>query len=88
MSMNTNTEAAPQDVELDVLPASPPPSVLAAVAAASERAEAMAAEGRELHFAIDADGGLEIEIRSLSGTVMDRVTPSEALRIMSGLDEG
>jgi hypothetical protein len=82
-----SVHSSPEPYHLDdVLPAAPPPSVLGAIAAAGERAAAMAESGRELHFALDDDGGLaEIEVRDLSGGLVRHLTPSQALSIMSGL---
>jgi flagellar protein FlaG len=69
----------------DVIPASPPPEVLAEVDAAWERADALAAQNRELHFARDASTGrLVIEVRTLDGEVVKTIPPSEALNVMSG----
>jgi len=69
----------------DVIPASPPPEVLAEVDAAWERASDLAAQNRELHFARDeASGRLIIEVRTLDGEVLRTIPPSEALNVMSG----
>ena len=69
----------------DVIPASPPPEVLAEVDAAWERAGDLAAQNRELHFARDeASGRLVIEVRTLDGEVLRTIPPSEALNVMSG----
>ena len=69
----------------DVIPASPPPEVLAAVDAAWERAAELAAQNRELHFARDeASGRLIIEVRTLDGEVLRTIPPSEALNVLAG----
>ena len=69
----------------DVIPASPPPEVLAEVDAAWERTSRLAAQNRELHFARDeASGRLVIEVRTLDGEVLRTIPPSEALNVMSG----
>jgi hypothetical protein len=69
----------------NVVEASPPPSVLEEVAAAGERARQMAADNRELHFAMDpASGRIVVEVRDLEGNVLRVIPPSEALDLMSG----
>ena len=69
----------------DVIPASPPPEVLAEVDAAWERAAELAAANRELHFARDAETGrMIIEVRSLDGEVLKTIPPSKALDVMGG----
>lgn len=69
----------------DVISAAPPPDVLAEVDAAWERAEALAAQNRELHFARDeATGRMIIEVRTLDGEVLRSIPPSEMLNVMSG----
>jgi FlaG protein len=71
-------------VELS-LPASPPPEVLDEVDAAAERAEALAAANRELHFRIDDESGrVVVEVRDFDGNVIRTIPPSEALEIMAG----
>jgi hypothetical protein len=71
----------------DVIPASPPPEVLAAVDAAWERAAAMAAQNRELHFRHDEQTGRTIiEVRTLDGEVLRTIPPSKMLDAMSGGD--
>jgi hypothetical protein len=85
--MSVHRSPEPFDLD-DVLPASPPPSVLGAIAAAGQRAAALAEADRELHFALDDDGGLaEIEVRDLSGGLIRRLTPSQALSIMGGFEQ-
>ena len=73
------------DVLYDVIPASPPPEVLAEVDAAWERAEQLAADNRELHFKTDESSGrVIIEVRSLDGEIVRTIPPSNALDVMSG----
>jgi len=69
----------------DVIPASPPPEVLAEVDAAWERAAELAAQNRELHFTHDElSGRTIIEVRTLDGEVLRTIPPSKMLDVMSG----
>ena len=69
----------------DVIPASPPPEVLAEVDAAWERSSQLAAQNRELHFTRDESSGrMIIQVRSLDGEVLRTIPPSRALDIMGG----
>jgi flagellar protein FlaG len=69
----------------DVIPASPPPEVLAEVDAAWERAAELAAQNRELHFKHDeVSGRTIIEVRTLDGEVLRTIPPSKMLDVMSG----
>jgi hypothetical protein len=68
----------------EVVPASPPPEVLAEVDAAWERAAQLAAENRELHFTRDASGRVVIEVRTLNGEVLRTIPPSRALDVTGG----
>ena len=69
----------------NVVEASPPPKVLEEVAAAGRRAEQLAADNRELHFAKDPTSGrIVVEVRDLDGNVLRVIPPSEALELMSG----
>ena len=77
--------SAPDAVTSDVIPAAPPPEVLAEVDAAWERTGELAAQNRELHFARDEHTGrMIIEVRTLDGEVLRTIPPSEALNVMSG----
>jgi hypothetical protein len=67
----------------DVIPASPPPEVLAEVDAAWENAKSLAEQNRELHFARDkASGRVIIEVRTLDGEVLKTIPPSKALEVV------
>lgn len=69
----------------DVIPASPPPEVLAEVDAAWERAAELAAQNRELHFKRDeVSGRTIIEVRTLDGDVLRTIPPSKFLDVLSG----
>jgi FlaG protein len=71
-------------VELS-LPTSPPPEVLDEVGAAADRAEALAAANRELHFRIDDHTQrVIVEVRDFDGNVIRTIPPSAALDVMAG----
>jgi len=70
---------------LDDLPAAPPAEVLAAVDAAWESIDALEALDRTMYFAVDADRGFTVEVRTLSGGFVRSVSPSQALDVMRGL---
>jgi hypothetical protein len=79
------TERAPAVDAADVIPASPPPEVLAEVDAAWERTTHLAATNRELHFRRDERSGRTIiEVRTLDGEVLRTIPPSKLLDVMSG----
>jgi flagellar protein FlaG len=68
-----------------VIPASPPPEVLAEVDAAFERAHELASDNRELHFSTNQSSGrVVIQVRTLDGEVLRTIPPSEALDVMAG----
>jgi hypothetical protein len=70
---------------VDVIPASPPPDVLAEVDAAWERAAELASANRELHFRRDEHSGRTIiEVRTLDGEVLRTIPPSRLLDVMAG----
>jgi FlaG protein len=77
---------APAAVDaVDVIPASPPPEVLAEVDAAWERTAELAAANRELHFRRDERTGRTIiEVRTLDGEVLRTIPPSRVLDVMAG----
>jgi hypothetical protein len=65
-----------------LIPAAPPPEVLAEVDAAAARVDELAAAGREVHFITTPGGGrVVIELRTLDGTVLRTLSPSEALEL-------
>ena len=69
----------------DVIPASPPPEVLAEVERAGARASELASQNRELHFRRDeVTGRTIIEVRTLEGEVLRTIPPSKLLDVMSG----
>jgi flagellar protein FlaG len=66
-------------------PASPPPEVLDEIGAAADRADALAAADRELHFSVDDERGrVVVTVRDLAGNVIRTIPPSEALDVMAG----
>ncbi len=78
------TSAAPVDIVELSIPASPPPDVLEAIAAAAERAAELAADNRELHFRPDEHSSrIIIEVRDMSGNVIRTIPPSKALDVMT-----
>lgn len=80
--------ATPADaaVTSDFLPASPPAEALDAVGAAFDRVHEMYDDKRELHFEMDPTSNrVVVQVRSLDGTVIRTIPPSEAMDIMSGL---
>ena len=71
----------------DVIPASPPPEMLAEVDAARERAAELASANRELHFRRDEHTGRTIiEVRTLDGEVLRTIPPSRVFDVMAGGD--
>jgi hypothetical protein len=82
-----SASAAPVEaaVAVDVIPASPPPEVLAEVDAAWERGAQLASADRELHFRRDEQSGrMIIEVRTLDGDVLGNIPPSRLLDVMGG----
>lgn len=74
-----------QQVEVDVIPERPPREVLDAIDAASRAYQKLRAQGRELHFAQDADSGrLTIEVRDLDGRLLRTIPPSRLLDVATG----
>ena len=67
------------------LPAGPPPEVLQQIDVAWERARELFESDLELHFEVDAlIGHVWAELRSADGSVLERLTASEALAIACG----
>jgi hypothetical protein len=68
------------------LPGSPPAEALDLVGAAADRAEDLAAQGRELHFETDDETGrVIVQVRDLaSGRVIRTIPPSSALDLLTG----
>jgi hypothetical protein len=67
------------------LPAGPPPEVLAQIDVAWERARELFESDLGLHFEVDEIlGHVWAELRCTDGTVVERLTASEALAIACG----
>ena len=67
------------------LPAGPPPEVLQQIDVAWERARELFDSELELHFEVDAEiGHVWAELRSADGSVVERLTASEALALACG----
>jgi hypothetical protein len=71
-------------VNVNTLPASPPPSVLEEMHAAARVAAELRAQSRELHFEPKGNGRVQIEVRDLEGNVIRTIAPAKALEIASG----
>lgn len=68
-----------------VVPDSPPPEVLDAIGAAGRAYHDLHAQGRELRFSADGDGGrVNVEVHDLDGNVLQTISPSAALDAASG----
>src|SRR5215210_1302652 len=72
----------PQPV--DDLPASPPAHLLRDVDGAARRARDLHELDYELHFELDADRRVLVQLRELNGRVLRTIPPSEALELLSG----
>lgn len=71
-------------VDAQGIPASPPAEVLEEMHGAARVADALRAQGRELHFEA-SDGHVVVQVRDLaSGNVIRNVPPREALDIATG----
>jgi hypothetical protein len=67
------------------LPAGPPPEVLQQIDVAWERARELFESELELRFEVDAAEGLVwAELRAPDGTLLDRLSASEALALACG----
>jgi hypothetical protein len=76
-------------VSLDTLPSAPPPEVVAQIQTAGENYETLRAQGYEVHYSYDEDARkTSIELRDGSGTVLKRLSPSEAIDLAMGSVEG
>jgi hypothetical protein len=70
-----------------ILPAAVPAELSAAVDAAARRADALTANGRDLHFEVDADGELVVTLRDRNGWVLKHLSPTQAISLMGGLGQ-
>jgi uncharacterized FlaG/YvyC family protein len=72
-------------VNMDSIPASPPPQVLDEMAQAARMHDKLRATGRELHFARDeSNGAMTIQIRDSCGRVLRTISPAQALEVAAG----
>ena len=72
-------------VEVDVsIPSSPPAELRAEMAAAAQRVEELRAQDRELHFELDDNGRIILEVRDLEGNVIRSIPPSHVLDVAAG----
>lgn len=71
-------------VKRNVIPATPPPEVLKAIAVAARTYQRHAARGRAIHFELSAPGRVEIQLRDASGATVGFLRPSQALAIADG----
>ena len=78
----------PVEPSPEVLPATPPAEVMAAIDAAFTRSAELAAAGRELHFSVHGNGWLAIEVRDRAGDVVRTLRPSQALSLMDDPRDG
>lgn len=69
---------------VDAVPVEPPQEVIDAIGVASRTYDRLAASGRQVHFTVDARGGLSIEVHDLRGGVLGRLTPSQLLDVTAG----
>jgi hypothetical protein len=68
------------------LQASPPPEVLQQIDVAWERARELFDSELELHFEVDADiGRVWAELRAADGSLVDRLSATEALTLACGV---
>jgi hypothetical protein len=71
-------------VNVNTLPASPPPRVLEEMHAASRVADQLRAQQRELHFEAGGNGRVTVQVRDLEGNVIRTIDPVQALEIAGG----
>jgi hypothetical protein len=72
-------------VAAQTLLSSPPPEVLDAMERAAQTHAELSAQGRELRFLRDAQGGrTRIEVRDRGGNVLKTLSPAQALAVAAG----
>ena len=71
-------------VTVDTLPASPPDSVLEEMFAASQVANKLHEQGRELHFEPTGTGHVVVQVRDLDGNVIRTIPAGKALDVAAG----
>jgi hypothetical protein len=76
---------AADPVTVDTIPASPPPEVHEAMAAADKAYRNLKDNGSELRFKIDeATGKLQIEVHDTKGNLLFTLPPHKALEVAEG----
>jgi hypothetical protein len=74
-------------VELDAIPAVPPPEVMDAISVAARAPDRLAADGKELRFTLDRPTGkVRVELYDLEGNLIREVPASTALDVAAGAD--
>jgi uncharacterized FlaG/YvyC family protein len=77
--------AADAAVNVDTLPASPPPEVEQAMAVAAGQYDKLKAAGHQLSFSLDeGTGTVRISVHDLKGDVLFTIPPASALEVASG----
>lgn len=71
-------------VNLDTIPASPPPEVLEQMHQASQAFDDLIGQQRQLNFNAVAGGRVAIQLQDLAGNAIRSVSPSEALDVAAG----
>lgn len=72
-------------VYVDTFPGSPPPEVLAQMAAAGQTYESLRAEGKEVRFSTDEHSGhTQIEVRDRRGETIKTLSVPEAVDLATG----
>jgi hypothetical protein len=75
-------------LSIDLTRSGPPPEVLEQMARADAINNRLRASGRELSFALSADGcSLQIELRDTAGRLLRLLSPAEAIEIAGGEDD-
>jgi hypothetical protein len=81
----TEAVSSPQDaVQMDVIPSTPPPEVMDAIATAGAAYEQLQSSGRHIHFGLDESGRVQIELQDLKGQPISGLTPNAVLRAAEG----
>jgi flagellar protein FlaG len=71
-------------VNVSTLPASPPPAVLEDMHVAARVAEELRAQQRELHFEVQSNGRVAVQVRDLDGNVIRTIPAARALEVAGG----
>ncbi len=72
-----------EPVTVDMIPAAPPPEVIAAIMTASQSYDSLAASGHQVHFATDPQTG-SVSIQLVGPSTSTTISPSKALDLASG----